>query len=66
MIEKWKEQIKAKAKKIKRYKGRCNQFHQNRLFLNNQKRLFKQLEGKERAEAIIPDANESKRLWEGN
>jgi len=45
--------------------NRIEQYRQNRLFENNQKLLFEQLEGKEREDDAIPDADASKRFWKG-
>ena len=49
VIEELKQRITAKAAKMKRYKGRINQFRQNKLFRNNQKRLFEELGGNKRS-----------------
>ena len=45
VIEELKHQINTKSAKLMRYENRCDQFPQNRLFQNNQKRLWKRLEG---------------------
>ena len=47
----------------KRYEDRINQFRQNKLFQNNQKRLFEELEGNERNLNIMPDAEKSRKFW---
>ena len=65
VIEELKQRVTAKAVKIRRYESRINFFQQNRLFQNNQRRLFEQLEGRERDNTIIPDAEESKTFWRG-
>ena len=49
---------------MKRYEGRINQFRQNKLFQNNQKRLFEELEGNERNVNIMPDAEKLKKVLE--
>ena len=48
--------------KLERYDNRTKQFRQNRLFESNQKKLFYELEGKERQTAV-PDAEESRIFW---
>jgi len=45
VMEELKQRVTAKKEKIKRYESRNAQFQQNRLFQNNQKRLFERLEG---------------------
>ena len=63
IIEQLKQQITAKADKIKRYESRVDQYQQNRLFQNNHKRLFTKLEGLETDNSIIPDAKETREYW---
>ena len=63
VIEELKQRITAKAAKMKRYEGRINQFRQNKLFQNNQKRLFEELEGNKRNVNIMPDAEKSRKFW---
>ena len=63
VIEQLKQRITAKAAKIKRYESRVDQYQQNRLFQNNQKRLFAKLEGLETDNSIIPDAEENREYW---
>ena len=48
--------------KLERYYNKTKQFKQNRLFEANQKKLFDELEGKERQTAV-PDAEESGLFW---
>ena len=59
-----KQQIIAKAAKIKRYKSSVDQSQQNRLFQNNQKRLFAKLEELQTYNSTIPDAEESREYWD--
>ena len=59
-----KQRMKAKAHKIQRYTNRNKQYHQNKLFQTNQKRLLNQLRGED-AQQENPEAEPSKRLWEG-
>ena len=63
VIEELKQRITAKAEKLKRYDSRIEQYHQNRIFQNNQKRLRKRLEGIERGEDEIPDAEATSEFW---
>jgi len=55
VMEELKQRVTAKKEKIKRYESRNAQFQQNRLFQNNQKRLFEMLEGIERGNDDIPE-----------
>ena len=47
---------------LRRYEERQHQYRQNKMFENNQRRLFEEIEGIER-DNIIPDADESIQLW---
>ena len=62
-MEELKQRVVVKADKIKRYEKRTNQYQQNRMFDNNQKRLFEKLEGKERSENVIPEKHETNEFW---
>ena len=54
--------MQAKSIKIKRYDQRIKQYMINRLFQQDQKRVYQQLNGKiERSKK--PDTEESKRFW---
>ena len=64
VIELLKQRIVAKAAKTKRYKSRVDQYQKNRLFQNNQKRLFAKLERLETDNSTIPDAEESREYWD--
>ena len=64
IIEDVKQRMKAKAQKIQRYTNRNKGYQQNKLFQTNQKRLFSQLRG-ENNQQEPPEAETSKRLWEG-
>ena len=65
VIEELKQRVTAKAAKIKIYESRIEQFRQNRMFQNNKRRLFEQLESQERQDDIIPDDEESRQFWKG-
>ena len=56
--------MKAKAQKIQRYTNRNKGYQQNKLFKANQKHLLNQLRS-EVAQQENPEAEPSKRLWEG-
>ena len=60
--EEVKQRLTAVGSKLERYDNRKKQFKQNRLFESNQKKLFDELEGKERQTAV-PDAEESRVFW---
>ena len=53
--EELKQQIKAKAATLKRYKSRVNQYRQNKLFQSNQSKFYQELDGKSHELNIIPD-----------
>ena len=58
-IESLKQQVTAVAHKIRRYDKRCLQYHQNRLFSTNPKRLFNP-----RASSMdVPEASEALNFW---
>ena len=64
-IEELKQRVIAKKAKVKRYEQRIKQYRQNRLFSVDQKRFHQEINGESRQEKIIPNAEESKRLWGG-
>lgn len=58
------QRLSAKVGKIKRYSARISQYQQNRVFQNNQKWFFSQLDGEgEQQKAEAPDAKQAKRFW---
>ena len=62
VLEELKQRMQAKATKIKRYDQRIEQYRINRLFQQDQKRVYQQLNGKiESSEK--PDTEESRRFW---
>ena len=65
IIEELKQRVTAKGGKIKRYENRIDLYQQNRLFENNEKRLFERLEGIERGGDEIPEAEASRNFWKG-
>ena len=62
VIEELKQRVVAKAA-IKRYEARNEQQRQNRLFEVDQGRLYQELDGKDRNEILIPDADEARNFW---
>ena len=65
VIEELKQRLQAKAAKLKRYELRIQQFRVNRMFDQDQKRLYQELNGTARATGVTPDADESKIFWSG-
>ena len=62
--EEIKQRICAKVGKIKRYSSRINQYQQNRVFQNNQKWFFSQLNGEgKQQQNEAPDAEQAKEFW---
>ena len=64
-VEKLTQRLTAQAAKLKRYEDRQIQYRQNRMFETNQKRRFEEMEGIERNNDFIPDAEESRELGNG-
>ena len=54
--------MQAKATKIKRYDQRIEQYRINRLFQQDKKRVYQQLNGKSES-SKNPDTEESRRFW---
>ena len=64
IIEDVNQTAKAKAHKIPRYTNRNKGYQQNKVFQTNKKCLLNQLRGED-AQQENPEAEPSKRLWEG-
>ena len=63
VLEELKQRIIAIAAKVRRYLGRVDSYRQNRLFENNQKQFYRELdEEKERCDDDQPVAKESKQF----
>ena len=63
-IEELKQRITAIAAKVKRYQGRVDSSRQNRLFENNQRQFYRELDQEEqRCDDDQPVAEESKQFW---
>ena len=64
VIEELKQRITAIAAKVRRYQGRVDSYRQNRLFENNQRQFYRELDQEERCDDDQPVAEESKQFWE--
>ena len=63
VIEKLKQRITAIAEKVRRYQGRVDSYRQNRLFENNQRQFYRELDQEEeRCDDDQPVAEESKQF----
>ena len=59
-----KQRITAIAAKVRRYQGRVDSYRQNRLFENNQRQFYRELDQEEeRCGRDQPVAEESKKFW---
>ena len=64
VIEELKERIAAIAAKVRRYQEWVDSYRQNRLFENNQRQFYRELDQEEqRCDDDHPVAEESKQLW---
>ena len=64
VIEKLKQRIVAIAANVRRYQERVNRFRQNRMFQNNKRQFYSELNLKgERCDDDQADAEESKKFW---
>ena len=63
VIEELKQRLKAKTFKIQRYEQRIEQFRLNKLFQQDQKKVYQELNGVGRTGNAVPDSDESKRFW---
>ena len=64
VIEELKQRIIAIAAKVRRYQGRVDSYRQNRLFENNQRQFYRELDQEEeRCDDDQPVAEESKQFW---
>ena len=63
-IEELKQRIVAIAAKVRGYQERVDSFRQNRIFQNNQRQFYRELnEEGERRDDYQLDTQESKKLW---
>ena len=63
VIEELKQQLHAKTAKLKRYEERVNQYKINRMFVQNQKRVYQQMDGIRNINNRKPNVEESKQFW---
>lgn len=63
-METIKQRLSAKSSKIQRFEKRIKGFRQNKLFENNQKRLYSELRGESRQQEA-PNAEAAKAFWTG-
>ena len=64
VIEELKQRITAIAATVRRYQGRADSYRQNRLFENNQRQFYRELDQEEeRCDDDQPVAEESKQFW---
>ena len=62
MIKELKQRLHAKTAKLKRYEERVNQYKINRMFVQNQKRVYQQMDGIRNINNEKPNAEESKQF----
>ena len=64
VLKELKPRITAIAAKVRRYQGRVDSYRQNRIFGNNQRQFYRELDQeKERGDDDQPVAEESKQFW---
>ena len=64
VVEEMKQRITAIAAKVRRYQGWVDSYRQNRLFENNQRQFYRELdEEEERCDDDQPVVEESKQFW---
>ena len=63
VIEELKQRLIAKKAKLMRYNQRIKQYEQNRLYRIDQKRFYQEINRERTNEVIIPDSNESQKVW---
>ena len=62
-VEELKQRITVIAAKVRRYQGRVDSYRQNRLFKNNQRQFYRELDQEDRCNDDQPVAEESKQFW---
>ena len=64
VVEELKQRISAIAVKVTRYQGRVDSYRKNRLFKNNQRQFYRELDPDgERCDDDQPMAKETKQFW---
>ena len=62
MIEELKQRLPAKTAKLKRYEERVNQYKINRMFVQNQKKVYQQMDDIRNVNNEKPHAEKSKQF----
>ena len=64
VVEELKQRLTAITAKVRRYEGQLDSYRQNRLFENNQRQFYRELDQEEeRCDDDQPVAEESKQFW---
>ena len=63
MIEELKQRFHAKTAKLKRCEERMNQYKINRMFVQNQKKVYQQMGGIRNINNEKPNAEDAKQFW---
>ena len=63
VIEELKQRITTIAAKVRRYQRQVHSYRQNRLFENNQRQFYRELDQEERCDDDQHVAEESKQFW---
>ena len=64
VIEELKQRLQAKSVKLKRYEQRIHRYQVNRLFKQDQKRVYQQINGASSSfSEVRPDPEESQQFW---
>ena len=64
VIEELKQRLQAKSVKLKRYEQRIHRYQVNRLFQQDQKRVYQQMNGtSSNFSEVRPDAEETQQFW---
>ena len=63
VMEELKQRLQVKASKLKRYEQRIEQYRVNRMYQQDQKRVYQEMSGKPSGEKVMPDAEKSVRFW---
>ena len=62
-MEEVKQRLHAKTAKLKRYEERVNQYKIDRMFVQNQKRAYQQMDGVRNINNEKPIAEDSRQFW---
>jgi len=61
--EEVRQRLVALSARLQRYEARHKQYRQNQLFKTDQKQLYQELGGQEKAKQAVPDATVSRKFW---